>query len=677
MPSQEFDRRYMLRRTIFPWKFQQSIDEAVDYARTYGIDEIIWKIDTEEFSHGIPSLELIGSYIPWLEKSRHELERIGVSMAINPWVTQGMRDAGWDCRAAFPDFGWLTDISGIAAKSQGCPLSSGWRNWFFTTYEMYASAHPRVLWVEDDFRIHRHRPVWHSCYCDTHMEQFSQHVGRRWNREDLGREILKSGEPSPVRTQWFDFLGGVMAQVLEETAERVAAVDPKVRMGLMCSSPSMHAAETRDWDRCMKAIQAHHETATVRPMMANYQESTLRSLYEARDGVSWTLSCMRTPVHACTELENWPFTRYSKSVKVSRAQVLLSAALGCPSITFNMYDHVGTPLAAEPQYGQMLKAIRPRMDALVGAYGPGGLERGVGMLHHEHGPKFRRLREDARFTDLMLGGEPLQDIAQALGASATWGKTPVVAISGRKLEAYGDRLDEVFSGGVLLDLSALETLISMGRGDLAGVRLLGTFERKEKETPAEEILDARFGGAAQKYVTVDHLGLEVRIGMVQPLDGARVISRLVNADRQEVMPAFTVFQNALGGRVAVCPYELSAGLPVWFLNWNRKDQLTAVLDWLFGGNLPLSVECGAYPLAIRTDYADRVMVSVMNLSQDEYPQVKLTLKDVPPGRNASVLGTDATWHELPHSALVRAGDRLVITSHDALATLEMVTFKIS
>ena len=48
------EKRYMLRRTLFPWKFAETIDEAVRFAAEFGVDEIIWKIDTEEFSHGLP-----------------------------------------------------------------------------------------------------------------------------------------------------------------------------------------------------------------------------------------------------------------------------------------------------------------------------------------------------------------------------------------------------------------------------------------------------------------------------------------------------------------------------------------------------------------------------------------------------------------------------------------------
>jgi hypothetical protein len=331
-------KRYMLRRTMAPWKFQETIDEAVDFARTYGVDEIIWKIDTEEFSHGLPTLELIRGYVPWLIKSREQLAAAGVSMSINPWVTQGMRDAGWDNRQIHPDMEWLTDISGLAAKSQGCPLSPGWRQWFFDAYEIYASTAPRVLWIEDDFRVHRHRPVWYACFCKRHIEEFSRLAGRNFTREELAREILQPGLPTATRERWMAFEGSVMAEVLELLGQRVAKANPGVQLGLMLNQPSMSAMEIRDWDRCMAAISQGRDFVTVRPGMVNYQEGSPRGLYAGRSSVSGVMACIRKDAHLCTEIENWSFSRYSKSVRFTRAQVLLSAAMRCQSMTFNMYD---------------------------------------------------------------------------------------------------------------------------------------------------------------------------------------------------------------------------------------------------------------------------------------------------------------------------------------------------
>ncbi|MBA3707607.1 MAG: hypothetical protein H0W83_02160 [Planctomycetes bacterium] len=669
--------RYMLRRSLFPWKFAETIEETATFAAAHGIQEVIWKIDCEEFSHGLPTHDQIRAYLPWLERSRERLAQVGVAMSINPWATQGMRDAGWDLRAVFPDFEWMVDITGVTARSQACPMSPGWRAWLLSSFALYAGIKPDVLWIEDDFRVHRHRPVLYACYCDRHVASFSQKVGRTFTRETLAAEILKPGAPSPVRAQWFSHVGGNMAEVLELLAARVYATNRECRLGLMCSHPAMHATERRDWDRCIRAITGHHDHAVIRPAMGNYQEATPRGLYDSRQLVSSTLACVRAPVLACSEIENWPFSRYSKSVAFARAQVLLSAPLRCPSMSLNFYDHTGTALAEEPQYGRMLMDIRPRVDALVDAYRPDGRERGIGILHAEDGGDATHLTAGQDFSAISMGGEPWADILQAMGVGVSWQTADAVAVSGQKLRAHAAQLDELFAKGVLLDLSALETVIAMGRGDLVGVALASTFVRKDRATPMEELVDPAFGGAPHRMVTVDHVGLTARVGELTLSAGARAISRLVDPDLHERMPGVVLFENRLGGRVAVYPYDLAGGMPTWFLNWHRQRQIAAVSAWLCRDRLPLMVSGGAYALPIRTDYPDRTLVSVMNLSLDEWPEVVVTTDSEGMGNRVQRLNREGAWVPVPAANALRSGVHLTITSRDAIGVMEVATFRIT
>src|ERR1035437_1945829 len=313
LKSTEKFTRYQLRRTFFPWKFREVIDEVLDFSKRYGVEEVIWKIDTEEISHGLPTLERIAGYLPALKESGQRLGAAGIAMSINPWVTQGMRDAGWDLRGTFPDFEWLTDITGIQAKSQACPAGPAWRKWLLDAYDMYASTGPRVLWLEDDFRVHRHRPVMVACFCQRHVQGFSKKIGRPFTRESLATEILKPGKPSPIRAQWFDYVGGIMCEVVEMLAERIYGKYPHVRLGLMLNSAESSASERRGWGRMMKALAGPHERVTIRPAMGNYSETNLRGIYAARHIASAAMQCVRRPFHACSELENYPYSRYSRS----------------------------------------------------------------------------------------------------------------------------------------------------------------------------------------------------------------------------------------------------------------------------------------------------------------------------------------------------------------------------
>ena len=69
---------YMLRRTLPIWNPGETIEEAVDYCREYGVGEVIWKIDAEDFSRGHPAHAWIGDHLPWLEKGRDMLGEYGI-----------------------------------------------------------------------------------------------------------------------------------------------------------------------------------------------------------------------------------------------------------------------------------------------------------------------------------------------------------------------------------------------------------------------------------------------------------------------------------------------------------------------------------------------------------------------------------------------------------------------
>jgi hypothetical protein len=655
--------RYQMRRTIAPWRMQETIDEAVEFCKENGIEEIIWKIDAEEISHGLPTLEMIGKYLPALKASKQKLADAGIVMSINPWVTQGMRDAGWDLRQTFPDFEWITDITGISARSQACPLSPAWREWLVAAYRMYAGVGPKVLWIEDDFRVHRHRPVTVACFCQRHIRGFSEKVGRPFTRESLAAEILKTGEPSPVRKQWFEFVGGVMCDVMELLAGRIYGEFPEVQLGLMCSDPRMHASEKRDWDRLMKAVRGPHKNAIIRPSMGNYFETTVRGLYSAREVASSTIKCVREPVYPCSELENYPFSEFSKSKRFTRGQVLLSTAMGCPSVTLNVFDHGGTPISQQPGWGKVLKDARPMVDAIAEAFAPGGVERGVGMLMPEDGAEHVHLSTGQGFYDLMMEPEYWAEAIQALGASVTWEKSDVVAVTGQRIRSYKNELDALFAKGILLDLCAMQALTSMVGAarvrELTGVTLNGSFKRAERPTSLEAITDPEFGGptgaddpanagrkdSPARHVTIDHVGLTTKIGDFTAA-GARVISHQMDADLERLLPGFMVFENSLGGRVAVCPYDLTNVSYPWFLNWHRRGQILAILRWLFRGKLPLEVAAGAYAIPIRTDYPTHVAVAVSNASLDPWESVTLELAMEKKPQRVLHLQTDGRWNEI-------------------------------
>jgi len=345
---------YTLRRTSPLWKAEEAIEEVVLFCREKRIGEVIWKIDVEEFSHGLPELSLIDRYVPWLKLAKERLTEVEVLTSINPWVTLNHQDRGLDLSEVFPNMGWMVDYTGASAKSCACPLSSAWQEWLLEAYRRYATVEPNILWVEDDFRNFNHLPVRYGCFCPRHLEEFSERIGCGIGREDLMGRILKPGPPDPLRAQWFDFLGDVMVEVAKRLEKAIHEVSPETRLGLMTSHPWHHSVEGWKWHELLRALAGPHEPV-VRPTLGNYNEVSPLGLYEQSELMRRTVFCFPRPCRIAPELENFNYTRFSKSVAFTKAQIALSALMKASEITMNLFDHMGSPMAFEPGYGRMLR----------------------------------------------------------------------------------------------------------------------------------------------------------------------------------------------------------------------------------------------------------------------------------------------------------------------------------
>jgi len=107
-------------------------------------------------------------------------------------------------------------------------------------------------------------------------------------------------------------------------------------------------------------------------------------------------------------------------------------------------------------------------------------------------------------------------------------------------------------------------------------------------------------------------------------DATVVLSWLVrnrwfhDPDFKKIAPALTVYTNKLGGKVAVYAYDLNATLAMVFMNYIRKQQILAVLEWLEGGPLPAVAETEADTFVLfgqnRVDH--EYVAALFNLNPD-------------------------------------------------------------
>ena len=613
---------YMLRRTLPIWKPHEALDEALDYCRRHDVGEVIWKIEPEDFSHGHPSHGMIGEYLPWLEKARDMLGEYEILSSINPWVTLNHADRGRNQRAVYPDWRWMVDASGKEGNACACPLSEPFLAWLAEAYRLYASTKPHVLWLEDDMRTHHHPPVTWGCYCDAHMQALSERLGRSIDREELVRRLTAPGAPDSVRPIWFQVLGESMVGVARAVAQAVSKENPDTHLGLMCSL----SVDGAWWPDALKELGVCAEPL-ARPGLGPYAEGRPADLFLDRFLYCKQVRCLPEGTRLAPELENYPYTPYSKSARLTRLMLAVGQMLGAAEVTMNLYDHVGTLMAPHDRYGAILKEVKPALDALAEVCGPGGVPRGVGMPFRKDLREFAHQSEGDGLDFRMSQGEGWAGPVQGAGMPAVWDdRAGVMAFTGETIRGYAQEEVRAFlSRGMLLDASALSVLEEMGFGALLGVRSGEWIDKNDRPLSAEEWHDPAFGGAPGKYLTFTRMVPGERLNLIEPQEGARVISHCVNPDRERMLPCFTAFENELGGRTAVYPFDASRGFATGFMNWTRRDQLAAVVRWLGRGKVDLVIEGGAWTLPFRRDYDSYVFVGVMNLELDDWDTVTIRM----------------------------------------------------
>ena len=622
---------YALRRTLPLWSVDKNLKELVEQLPRYGVDELIVKVDTEEFTHGQPPLRWVRAYQKHLFKIRDAMAGIGVVFSINPWITVGHCDRGRDDRRKLPGLRTVVGHDGTRCTCCACPLSTVWRKHVAAVWRLYAQTRPHIIWVEDDIRTFNHRPVQYGCFCADHMRRFSERVGRKVSREELVAAMLRPGRPHRWRKAYLDMQAEIMEETVAFLAQTVHAVSPQTSLGLMSSGARQHCLEGRRWHRFADAL-ADGRRLYSRPPMGNYREASLRGLYYSHDSIKLTRHCLPTGTIEQTEVESMPFTQYSKSVAFTFVELAVSFAYGSHAVTMNLFDHCGTPMEDEAAFGAMLGAKKPFLAALARKAQPAGVFCGVQLLHQARESYAKRLVPGADYGSLAADGYATMEMLETHGIATTYAESRVTATSGQQLRAFSNTEIEALLGkGLLLDAMAACVLVERGFGAEMGLREIRPPEPIDKAGgpfSAEEFYNRRFGGADKKFLTLTMgVGGRPMLSRVKLLPGAEVISRVVDPDARRYDPCMIAFENTRGGRVVIHLLDLAQAFDIPFCHPHRVQQLQGAVRWLARGKPPLFVQGGVYPLGFRKDCSDHTLLGLFNLSLDAWPEVVFEFAD--------------------------------------------------
>ncbi len=550
---------YHLRFQILPGpRAKADARSLAAFCRTHGIEEAVLFFAAEEWNNGLLSRRDEERWFKTVQQTKKILEAHGIVTSLNPWMTALHCDRG----RRFPkDRRFAPMVSPSGAVSRACASFDDprWRHYLARLYGRFARLGFRVIWIEDDFRFHNHAPLdWGGGFEPAVLARFSRAVGRKVSRAAALKAILKAGRPHPWRKIWMANWRALHLEVARGLASAVSRNMPgETRLGLMSSHPAVHSVEGRRWLRLFAALSIKGQVAH-RPHYAPYGEAAGREKPYSSMMLDLQRQLRPPGAEAAPEVENFPFTAWSKPDAQTWAEMALCNFFGADALLLDLFPFSGNRPQEEPGIGRMLKKSRPGLDWIAARFTPEWQTAGVGLPWREDAAERIRLPPKANLSSLeadpFAGGFLLANYG--IPVSLRPGK--INALFGRLAWVFDDRqIRALLAGGLILDGESAHILQQRGFGQQLGCEISGLVER-EQDSFAIEMIAQSFPGIRRGFYLNANLG--ACMAQIQPGRNAAEWSTLLRPDRRRFGAAMLAFRNSLGGKVVIYAAPNPAGL---------------------------------------------------------------------------------------------------------------------
>jgi hypothetical protein len=641
------------RKAYYHFRYGGTRPELLSLAQKVHADEAALFLPwAEENCDGPATLDEIDRTARLAEPIMESLRASGIVPSVNIFWTLGFSDfphAQRVARGRFP-FRWAVNTQGVESQVIACPNDEAWRAHMTAMYARYARLKPAVIWVDDDVRLTLRADVQGPCLCASCMTEIGRRTGRNWTRQDLLSAIVSDGpenQPNPTREAWTGFQREIIETLIKRFADAVHEVSPTTRLGLMFSPPEGHAPEGRRWAEYF--AMTGEPRGIGRPGIGCYNEG---NAFQFAAGLAWARQVQKLAPAGyalAPEIESYPYSPHAKSYALDKAQMTLCQVLGMNQITINILPFAagGSELIAEEACHEMA-SVKPRLSAIAALEPEPCGQLGVRLFVHDDVTRHVTGGAGLPKPILLMRKRPWETSLPLLGIPTTFHDSPVVAFAGEEINCLSDaELDQVFTGGVLLDARAADCLIKRGRAGLVGARARKDNATHCKETPvkAGAPMNSRFDGEAWQFDW-------------EP--AAQVHSQFRNYNDQVTGTGVVSFENKLGGRVLIMPYDSQSGAMVFgipgnalaspgFVSPARQVFLQPLIRWLFKDQACpgfFTDHKPVYPLVVRLKNAG-TLAALTNLGADPVNALAW-LEKLADGKPYRWLDERGEWHDSTH-----------------------------
>ncbi len=366
-PSNKIFRHCLRLQITCDDRIDEIADELTKHCKKYGFTDVMLMINAEEFNVGHIEIENAAPWVEALKSVKRKLEKNGIVASVNNWMEMGHLDRQ---RRLTPSqsFTTMADKNGKKCSVVACPLSLEWRK-YYTGYASYLvrELSPDVFWIEDDFRYHNHGNLeWGGCFCDEHIAVFNKIAKKNYSRDEWVEKIFKEGKPTEERKIWLDFSRKSLTDTAKIISESLREIKPDIKIGLMSSTPEMHAMEGRRWDELLSVFAGDTNIKINRIHLPCYNEMTGKDYYFDFNAISMTVRAFCTDdTVVLPETENGSANVYRKSPAMMRFQVESSIPLVLSGMTYSIYDFVGNGVVEDLGYAKEIKKLTPYLQAVT------------------------------------------------------------------------------------------------------------------------------------------------------------------------------------------------------------------------------------------------------------------------------------------------------------------------
>lgn len=649
--------RYHFRVYIDPAHAKRDLTRLDQWIREAKIDEVMFFAPHfEETCPGLGTAAESERMADALRPAFEKLRKQGVTPSINIFWTMGfsnMPTLPRDRRAEF-DFRAAVSVDGKTSVACYCPQDVRWLAFIGQMYATFAKLKPARLWIDDDTRPMLKADLFSPCFCEACLNSMTSRTGVKRDRAELIKAIM-ADSPNPVRDQFVAFQREIMHEIYRSLSAAVHAESPDTDMGMMVNIAEVHFAEGRRFDELFDAMKS--KQPYCRPVIGPYTDTTSDELVETLCQARLSAAVIPSSVTAAPEIENYPFSRYRKAARTVRLNLLTAQMLGQNEVTLNVAPNVGNPAVYRDRtWIELLAEMKPRLQAIADLNIKRDQARGVSLYFHPDISKHVDGVGDQPKPVLMYRRRSWDAALSMFGIATRHGFGSPLVLTAELVACLSEaELTEAFSKGVLMDSRAAQKLIAMGKGELAGVK-----ERLPNAPMViETVEDSSFGGYSEEVFNVRYCGWAAQFELVP---GARMISRLRDYQHRPTGHGVIVYENKLGGRAAIVPFDSQAttyqigGIATTplasasFVNFAQAAQIVALLDWLGSRPIPLYVPLAPCVTPLLIEQPDRTLVGLVNSHADAAP---ITLRMGTQAlrktavKGVSLLDAKGRWKSLP------------------------------